>query len=469
MKSLRNSIIGKIITLFFMIFVFLLVPIVVQSLTSFRQEVLYRETIDNIIHANQLSLDVSEKIEPLVWNIVAGKENFEDSGIMPLIFDIRLRMTVIMNNTESVTNRGLMEIALRALSILEDYLIMLRIQIEERYPVAENERLLEEIRGCIDGVNDLLLEFTSMQVEEASYINQAMARQSNRNRILNFSLSFIVIVIGIFAFWYIHRSLMNPINKLLQMSNRISKGDFSYRSSLSASREFNDLAVSMNAMAEQIELLLAKGIEEQKQLQVMEYRVLQAQISPHFLYNTLDAIIWAAETKRIPEVVTLVTSLSAFFRISLSHGIDFIPVSDEIEHVRNYLIIQQIRYNDVLTYEINADEEVMQKKIPKLILQPLVENSLYHGIKNTRDRGKIVVTVKEAGGLVQFSVMDTGIGMKPEMLDKLKKDINNGTGEKGFGLFNVNKRLKLCYDLPGGIEIESEYKKGTKVSFTLEI
>jgi two-component system sensor histidine kinase YesM len=168
------------------------------------------------------------------------------------------------------------------------------------------------------------------------------------------------------------------------------------------------------------------------------------------------------------DVITLVTSLSSFFRISLSHGIDFIPVSNEIEHVRNYLIIQQIRYYDVLTYEIIVDDDIPDKKILKLMLQPLVENALYHGIKHTRERGKITVTVKREGAKVRFSVADNGIGMSQETLETLKHEINHGSGEKGYGLYNVNRRLKLYYDLSEGIEIKSEYKNGTEVSFVLE-
>ena len=467
--NMKNSIIGKIIILFIMMFSLLLTPVVVQTYNSFQQAQSYREVINNIIYANQLNTDVSEKIEPLVWNIVAGKERFETSGIMPLIADLRARMTGIRNNTDSADNRGIMDISLKALAILESYLERLKTQIDERGPVEENEKLLEEIRVCVAGINDLLLEFSSQQVNEAAVINQSMSLQSNRYFIINIMLTVTVIVVGCFAFWFISRSIMSPIDKLLAMSNKISEGDFSARTGLSTSDEFNDLSAAMNTMSEKIELLIEKSIEEEKQAQMMEHRVLQAQITPHFLYNTLDAIIWAAEAKRIPDVITLVTSLSSFFRTSLSHGIDFIPISDEIEHVRNYLIIQQIRYSDVLSYEIDVDDDILDKKILKLLLQPLVENSLYHGIKNTRERGKITVSVVKEGEKVRFTVADNGIGMTQDNLEALIRDVNYGNVERGYGLFNVNRRLKLYYGLDEGIEIESEYRKGTRVSFLLEI
>jgi len=464
---MRKSIIGKIIILFIMMFVLLLTPVIVQSVTSYRQAQVYGELLNNIIYANQLNTDVVENIEPMVWNFVAGKERFEDSDIWNIMSDIRVRMVRIRNSTDSIENRGIMEMSMRALSILENFLIRLETQIDERHPVEENEMLLEEIRVCIAGIDDLLREFSSKQVEEAAVLNQAMNRQSNLNLILNMSLTLFVVIFGGVAFLYISRSLMNPIEKLLKMSNRISEGDFSSRAELSASDEFNDLAAGMNIMSEKIELLLEQSIEEQKQLQMMEHKMLQAQIKPHFLYNTLDAIIWAAEADNTTDVVTLVESLSTFFRISLSHGIDFIPVEDEIEHVRNYLVIQQIRYSDVLTYEINVEENIHSNKILKLLLQPIVENALYHGIKNTRERGKITVSVEKEGEKLRFTVADNGIGMNKETLDELVYNINHGTGEKGYGLYNVNRRIKLYYGQSEGIEVKSEYKKGTEVSFAL--
>jgi len=466
--NMRNSIIGKIILLFIMVFILLLSPLIYQSYTSFRQAQAYRELINNIIYANRLSLDVSENIEPLVWNIVAGKESFGDSEIMPMVYDIRVRMTEIRNSTDSAENRAIMDISLRALTILEDYLERLRHQKEERYPVVESERLLEEIRVCVAGINDLLLEFSSQQVIEAAVLNEQMSQRSANSFTIMLILTIVLVVAGGFAFWYISRSLMNPIEKLVKMSNKIAEGDFSMRLKLDTSDEFSALATGLNTMSEKIEILMEKGIEEQKQIQIMEHKVLQAQIRPHFLYNTLDAIIWAAEADRINDVTTLVTSLSSFFRLSLSHGIDLIPIADEIEHVRNYLVIEQIRYSDVLTYEIDADDNLPDKRVLKLLLQPLVENALYHGIKHTRDRGKILVSIKMEGEKIRFSVSDTGIGMTGERLEKLYYDINHGNGEHGYGLFNVNRRLKLYYDNEG-VQIRSEYKKGTEVSFVLTL
>lgn len=458
--------------LFIMIFVLMLTPIVVQTYTSFSQERAYRKMISNIAYANRLNTTVSTKIEPVVWDIVAGKVKFDDSGITQLIDTIKTDMNYISVNAYSVKNNGIIEIAMRALSTLEAYLDKLKTQIQNRGPVEENESVLEEIRVCVALINDLLQDFSSKQLDEVAILNQEMARQSNLNFFVNITLILIVISVGLFAFFYIYKSIMNPIEKLLSMSNKISEGDFSSRVELVASDEFNELALGMNTMSEKIELLIEKSIEEQKQLRISEAKMLQAQITPHFLYNTLDAIIWAAEAKNMSDVITLVSSLSSFFKISLSHGIDFIPISNEIAHVRSYLTIQQMRYSDVLSYEINVDEGLDNQHVLKLLLQPLVENSLYHGIKNTRERGKITISVTKVKGGVRFSVADNGIGMTRNELKELRRELNSDIDsgiERGYGLFNVNRRLQLYYDSCKGIEVRSEYKKGTEVSFVLNI
>lgn len=413
----KNSITGNIILLFVMMFILLLAPVTIQTYTSFNQARSYRDIIINITNANELNTDVSEKIEPVVWGIVAGKVKYDESGIIPLITDIRERMIRIKNTAYVAENQGVMEISLRALTTLENYLVRLETQISEKYSVADNELLLEEIRVCVAGISDLLQEFSSKQVAEVSTLNQRMYSQSYQVFIVNMFLVVMTILAGAVALLF----------------------------------------------------LVRKSMEDQKRKQMLEYKVLQEQITPHFLYNTLDAIIWAAEDKDNAGVITLVTSLSSFFRTSLSRGIDFVPISSEIEHVRSYLTIQKMRYGDVLTYEINVGDGLGEQTMLKLLLQPLVENSLYHGIKNTRGRGMITVSVQKENNKVRFTVTDSGIGMKQDKLEELIDNINNGNGETGFGLFNVNRRLKLYYDSCDGIEIQSEYGKGTRVSFVLDI
>ena len=196
---------------------------------------------------------------------------------------------------------------------------------------------------------------------------------------------------------------------------------------------------------------------------------MQAQINPHFLYNTLDAIVWKAEAGRTEEVIGLTSSLSDFFRISLSSGADWIPLSQEKKHIEGYLKIQQTRYRDIMRYEIDIPDEIGNYYILKLLLQPIVENALYHGIKIKRGGGTIYVSAKEDGGWLHFSVRDTGSGMSAEQLAELNRRIREETPVVsdrggGFGLVNVNMRLRLYYNEPEGLTIKSG-PGGTEVSF----
>ncbi len=410
---------GKITLLFIMMFILLLTPVVLQTYTAFGTARAYRDLIDSVTYANRLSNDVSADIEPVVWNIVAGKVRFGESGIMPMVGNIRQRMKYIQEGARSPENRAVMEMALRTLDTLENYLERLNSQITQRYPVAENELLLEEIRVCVAGINDLLQVFSSAQVEQVAELNEGMYGQSYREFVVNLLLMLATVIASAFVLIYLVKGVM----------------------------------------------------EEQKQRQILEYKVLQEQITPHFLYNTLDAIIWAAEAADSESVIRLVTALSSFFRTSLSGGAELVPVASELEHVESYLTIQQMRYSDILTWEIQADEELKNLVIPKLLLQPLVENAVYHGIRNRRDRGKITVTVRKEDGKARFTVTDNGAGMTEERMEELRRKIENNTGEKGFGLFNVNRRLKLYHASGGGVEIDSGSGPGcgVRVSFTIDL
>jgi two-component system sensor histidine kinase YesM len=223
-------------------------------------------------------------------------------------------------------------------------------------------------------------------------------------------------------------------------------------------------------------MLMERSIREREQIQKAELRTLQAQINPHFLYNSLDSIVWMAEAGKTREVIRLVQALSRFFRISLSKGRDLISVGEEVEHVRNYLVIQQMRYSDILEYEIDMPSELRSIPILKMTLQPIVENALYHGIKNKRGKGRI--RISGAAGpdrTLRLLVTDNGIGMSEGKLAEIRLLLEdrppNGAGEpdSGFGLLNVQRRLRLFYGEQYGIAIDSRENVGTMVEITIPV
>ena len=209
--------------------------------------------------------------------------------------------------------------------------------------------------------------------------------------------------------------------------------------------------------------------EEQKQLRKAEFDLLQSQINPHFLYNTLDAIIWSAEAGNQKQVVNMVGNLSDFFRLSLNKGKETVIVREELQHVRSYLEIQQIRYQDILHFEINVPESINDYRIPKLSVQPIVENALYHGIKNKRGGGRITVTGEEKEDFYTITVEDDGKGMSEERLREIRKAIQDSAPDQNvvYGLYNVNERIRLNYGEEYGIHIDSILDKGTRVVIRL--
>jgi len=284
-----------------------------------------------------------------------------------------------------------------------------------------------------------------------------------------------VLLFSIAAAWVISASVYLPIKKLHDVTTTITEKDLEVLVTGDNVDELTELSRSFNAMIGKIRELLDEKIEEQRRLKKAEFKTLQAQINPHFLYNTLDTIIWKAEANQKDQIIELVQALSSFFRITLSKGQDWITIGEEVEHVRSYLRIQSMRYRDILTYTIDVDEEILHGTILKLMLQPLVENALYHGIKNKRGGGTIAVRGYRLGeGQALLEVEDNGIGIAADELAQLREGLadesrRDDIGEHGFGIYNVHQRIKLYYGRQFGLSIESEPQWGTKVSLTIPL
>ena len=264
--------------------------------------------------------------------------------------------------------------------------------------------------------------------------------------------------------------MVSQLELLTENMNQINMGLRKVTMQSKSKDEVGVLIRSFQRMMDQMNHLISEVYESKIQLQNSEMRALQAQINPHFLYNTLDAIVWLAEEKKSAEVVKMVTSLSDFFRTTLSKGHDYITVKEERTHIESYLEIQQFRYQDILDYEIQMDEEIYGYIIPKLTLQPLVENALYHGIKNKRGKGKILITGKKQGDKIIFQVIDNGKGMTEEELNSLRKKMagtDTGDEAKGFGVSNVNQRIKYYYGGEYGVFFESKENEGTNATIII--
>jgi two-component system sensor histidine kinase YesM len=255
---------------------------------------------------------------------------------------------------------------------------------------------------------------------------------------------------------------------LSNITNQVARGDLSVRSNIKNGVEVKVLSDSLNIMIEKLSNLIETVKEEQTLLREAELKCLQEQINPHFLYNTLDTIMWLAESSKHNEVVEMVEYLSQYFRTSLSKGNDRISLQEEILHVRSYLQIQQIRYEDIMQYEIDIPEELYEICIPKITLQPIVENALYHGIKNKRGKGRITIEGRRDSDNIIITVTDNGLGMTEVRLNQVMDGLKLGN-KKGdcYGLFNVNERIRLHDGEDYGISIRSKYSEGTQVDICI--
>jgi two-component system sensor histidine kinase YesM len=293
---------------------------------------------------------------------------------------------------------------------------------------------------------------------------------SQRRRVVRMAAVIFVLVLCISAIFVvlITRSITRPVHKLCDAAEEIGQGHLDTRIHIASGNELSVVGESFNRMAQQITILIEDIREEQIYNRNMEQKLLQAQINPHFLYNTLDNILWLSEAGRKEEVQALVMSLSQFFRTTLSGGRDIITLREEISHVEAYLQIQKFRYQDILSYEIDVPQDLMEVPVIKMTLQPIVENALYHGIKNKRGMGLLTITAFEENSFVCIRVSDNGIGMKEEDLQKVQEMVN-GTrppeeDNTGFGLANAAQRLRLNFGEAYRIQIESVYGEGTSVT-----
>ena len=462
-KRIRNS--------YAIIIVFMLAVPVVTIASSLLQSVRYDHIITNVSKTNRLNQIVKSDISNEIWEIVAGNKKFEDGKQYEIIDSVNAGLADIMRTTAVTGNRQLLEVAGRAVKTLTSYVDRLGEQMRNQYPVSENEKILDEIRGVAALISDILQDFIVLEIESAAKTNENIKTTVWLLAFLQISTVVAVTFFAGFTQRSVSESINRPIRELERLSTRIASGELSARAELPHVTELDNLTENLNIMAEKIQELIAANIREQQNLQKSEMKALQAQITPHFLYNTLDTIIWLAEGQQYDRVIDITRAFSNFFRISLNRGKEWVTVDQEVEHVQSYLTIQKIRYRDILDYTVEYEPAMGASTVLKLILQPIVENALYHGIKNKRGRGKLSVRGWREKGFLCFSVEDNGIGMTEERLADVVKQIGEqcdpGSLSDVYGLYNVNKRLRLYYAGEATFNIKSTYREGTTVFFRI--
>lgn len=279
------------------------------------------------------------------------------------------------------------------------------------------------------------------------------------------SLLVLFTLITIVVCIYLSRSITKPISNLNETIQKASS-NLQIVADQSDIEEINSLSHSFNQLIQKIDNLLKKIKEDAKLQRQSEIKVLQAQINPHFLYNTLDALNWKALQHQDAEMTTLIRSLCDFYRISLSNGDEFIPIKDEIKHVECYLKIQSIRFKNQFTYDLEVESHLLSMYCLKILLQPLIENAITHGLRPLDHPGKIHIRIFTQENNIIMTVEDNGVGMSDQMLDEVNNGLSNQALHK-YGLYNINQRIRLTYGETYGIHIQSQLNSGTKVTVTI--
>lgn len=292
---------------------------------------------------------------------------------------------------------------------------------------------------------------------------------SLKNNLFFISILMFYILILFLINYFISGKVSKPIVSLDNMIKEIDRGNYKVKSNIKGFYEVEHLGNSIEDMAVKIEKLMEDIEKEHEQKMISEFETLQSQINPHFLYNTLEVIVWMIENEKPKDASKTVVALSKFFRISLSKGKSIISVENEIEHVRNYLMIQSFRYKDRFVFNINMSEDSKKLSTIKLILQPIVENAIYHGLEYLDD-GEIYISSYIEDENLYFSVEDNGLGMTEDVIENLKNGkVSNKSMGSGIGIKNIDERIKIFFGKQYGLEIYSELDEGTKVLIKLPI
>ena len=312
------------------------------------------------------------------------------------------------------------------------------------------------------------VNYTNWKVVAVAYMSEISDFKKTSTNFIGWIL-FVSIIIIIFIFGFISAKISHPIKQLEESMKMVEAGDFDIYIEVKGEDEVERLATAFNLMISKVRYLMAQIVIEQEAKRKSELDALQSQINPHFLYNTLDSIVWMAENEKSDGVITMVTSLAKLFRISISRGKNIITVREEMEHAKNYLIIQKVRYKNKFEFEIITQEEVLEYKTLKLILQPIIENSIYHGIEYMVDEGFIRISASITDGKLLYEIYDNGLGIEPEKLKNLLEYKSKDNAWSGVGVKNVHERIQLSYGTEFGLEIQSEIEEGTTVKIWLPL
>lgn len=460
-KLEQNSISGKLYGLILNIFLpmVLLAGIILFLLINYN--VRYSSVTGNITTASRFNQDFKADVDLKMYYYVIGSS--DEIPIEEIQTARALAETLLANTTNPDSRKAINSV----LGLCDSLTTSIdRIQSTNGY-----DKRIEQLETNIYVITELIEEYMYTYLYHEA--GQLAALQSSLNRLLGIEIVAVLLILIAVVSLAVRRairtsrSITDPIDALFRRVEEIGRGDLTEKPPVQADDpKLSVLSTGIEEMTVRLNRQIELNRQEQIRLRGIELSLIQAQINPHFLYNTLDAIVWLIETGKNEQAEEMVTSLSTYFRSFLSNGQDIVTLNQEQQHIRSYLEIQQVRYKDILDYDIQIDDAIADCRIPKMTLQPLVENAIYHGIKPKRGKGLIRVTGTLTDGSAILRVEDTGAGMEAAELEALRNQVMNDE-PSGFGLISSYKRLQLMYGTDCAFTIDSTPGVGTAITICI--
>lgn len=419
----------------------------------------YNAILNNVTTASDFNREFTDNIKTKMYYFVIDSQY---SVGLP-VEEVKSAEAIARKLTETTSEKD----SLRAINSVLNLCHNLEDKMQEIAQTEGYDSRMSQLNDNIYVMADLIQEYMYTYLYYEAVHLDALQSTMTRNMVglmgLVVILAFVLLSFLLSYSRKLSRRIVDPIDMLCERLVAIGRGGLLVCEPIQADvEEVQLLSDGIESMVGHLKRQIDRNTEQEKQQRHTELALLQAQINPHFLYNTLDTIIWLIESGEISEAVNMVGSLSNFFRFSLSRGQNVITLKEEQQHIRSYLEIQQMRYRDLMEYQIEIPEELENFVLPKLTLQPLVENALYHGIKIRRRKGLIRVSGRIADDRLILEVADDGCGMTPERLAEVRASLTDGRRE-GFGLRTVHQRIQILFGEEYGLSVESAPDVGTTI------
>ena len=438
------------------------------------EESWYREAVDNSGTVQLLSRPIGRNLRSSreysadeVVSIVKAVVDPRSAQVRgAVLIDLRLEVMKAIFADLTVGQGGFLFIQARGGAIVYTPVNPIVYRVRDEWLDTPRAISVRRIRGADYQIVSQWSEYTQWKTVGVFPLNEIMAQVSTI-RYYSLIIAGVTVLVALVVSLFFTSGIARPVIELRALMKEAEEGNLAVRFEGRQEDEIGYLGKSFNTMIEEVQKLLDLVYHEQQSKREAELKILQEQIKPHFLYNTLDTIQWMAQEHGAQDIVKVVAALSNLFRIGLSRGKEMIHLADELEHVRSYLIIQQARYEDKFDFSLATDEDVQSCLVLKLTLQPLVENAIYHGIKERRGHGSIRIEAQRRDGMLVMRVSDDGVGMSPAKLQEVQALLSvshpHGNGLAGYGIHSVHERIQLSFGTQYGLRFESAPERGTTV------